>query len=124
MSLSGCGEPSFPAWQVTMEEVPGVIYRFSSADATSSSPIVMTVEGREPTDTDQRLRTRLIRKWVAFHAPPDGTMVAWASAMCGEKRKEGEFPGCDIFIINDPTTGKEVDYYFYAGNWPVGRMSK
>jgi hypothetical protein len=87
------------------------IYRFSSADATSSSPVVMTVEGREPTATDPR--------WVASHAPSGATMAGW-----GVKRKESEFPGCDVFVVNDSATGKEVGYYFYAGNWLIGRTEK
>ncbi len=44
-------------------------------------------------------------------------MDHWASAKCGLKRKR-DFPGCDIFAINVPSTGEKIDYYFYAGNWP------
>jgi hypothetical protein len=98
-----------------MEEAPGVVYRFSAADATGASPVIMTVDGREPNATDKPLQLRLIRKWVAAHAPSGGRMSHWATALCDVKR-EGEFPGCHVFAINGPS-GNEIDYYFYAGNW-------
>jgi hypothetical protein len=115
LSLSGCGEPEFPAWQTTMEEAPGVVYLFSAAEATSGSPVIMTVQGRELRMTDRPLQLRLIRKWVGAHAPMGSTMTHWASALCDVKR-EGEFPGCHVFGINDPA-GKAIEYYFYDGNW-------
>jgi hypothetical protein len=77
----------------------------------------MTIADREPTVTDSRFRTRLIRRWVASHAPPDSTMAYWADAQCNVHRKD-EFPGCDIFAVNVHSEGKQLEYYFYAGNWP------
>jgi len=44
-------------------------------------------------------------------------MTSWGSAQCGLER-EGEFPGCDVFSTKVPSTGENIDYYFYAGNWP------
>jgi hypothetical protein len=114
--LSGCGEPKYPAWEVTLDEAPGVVYRFSAADATRASPVFMSVQGREPTPEDIKLRTRLIRRWTAAHAPQGATFAYWGSSMCGLQRK-GEFPGCDIFAINIPATRDAVPLYFYAGNW-------
>jgi hypothetical protein len=81
----------------------------------------MSIKGREPTPNDSAVRTRLIRRWVAAHAPEGATMESWGSAKCGLARK-GEFPGCDIFAINVPSTGEKIDYYFYAGNWETGRL--
>jgi hypothetical protein len=40
------------------------------------------------------------------------------SAMCGLKR-ESELPACDVMIINVPGSEKQVEYYFYDGNWPT-----
>jgi hypothetical protein len=98
-----------------MEEAPGVVYLFSAADATAHSPVIMTVKGRELTLADRPLQLRLIRKWVGAHAPRDSRMTHWASAMCDVKR-DGEFPGCHVFGIDDPA-GKAIEYYFYDGNW-------
>jgi hypothetical protein len=113
--LSGCGEPEFPAWETTMDEAPGVVYKFSAADATSASPVIMTVAGRALNSADKPLQMRLIRKWVGAHAPAGATMSNWALAMCDVKR-EGEFPGCHVFVLNTPA-GKKIGYYFYDGNW-------
>ena len=58
LSLNGCGEPRYPASEVMLDEAPRVTYRFSAADATNSSPVFMTVQGREPTASDIAVRTR------------------------------------------------------------------
>jgi hypothetical protein len=115
--LNGCGEPKYSAWEVSLDETPGVKYLFSAADATRSSPVFMGIQGREPTTADAAFQMRLIRRWVAAHAPEDSTFAYWASDECGLKRK-GEFPGCHIFAINLPGTNKAVEFYFYGGNWP------
>jgi hypothetical protein len=115
--LSGCGEPKYQPMEITLDEAPGITFQFSAANATDSSPVFMSIKGREPTPDDSAFRTCLIRRWVAAHAPEGATMDSWGSAECGLKRK-GEFPGCDIFAINVPSTGKKIEYYFYGGNWP------
>lgn len=117
--VAGCESAAYPAFETTIAEAPGVVYRFSSAPASSSSPIFMSIEGRDPTSNDRAVRTQLIRKWVAAHAPEGATMANWGSAMCGTERP-GEFPGCDILAVNTPS-GRTVEYYFYAGNWPFGQ---
>jgi hypothetical protein len=116
-TLSGCGQPKYPPMEITLDETPGITYQFSAANATHSSPVFMSIKGRQPTPADSAVRTRLIRRWVAAHAPEGSTMDSWGSAKCGLERK-GEFPGCGIFAINVPRTGERIDYYFYAGNWP------
>jgi hypothetical protein len=117
IGLSGCGEPKYAAAKLTMDETPGVVYRFSAADATSASPVFIDIEGREIAPSDRPIRTKLIRLWVAEHAPKDSIMRGWASAECGLERP-GEFSGCDIFSTKVTSTGEEIDYFFYAGNWP------
>ena len=115
--LSGCGKPTYRPMEIALDEAPGITFQFSAADATRSSPVFMSIKGREPTPGDSAFRTRLIRRWVAAHAPEGATMDYWGSAECGLKRK-GEFPGCDIFAIKVPSTGENIEYYFYGGNWP------
>jgi hypothetical protein len=116
-TLSGCGKPTYQPMEIILDEAPGITFQFSAADATHSSPVFMSIKGREPTPNDSAFRTRLIRRWVAAHAPEGAAMDSWGSAVCGLKRK-GEFPGCDIFAIKVPSTGEKIEYYFYGGNWP------
>ena len=115
--LSGCGDPKYQGMEITLDETPGITYQFSAADATHSSPVFMSIKGREPTPADSAFRARLIRRWVAAHAPEGAKFDSWGSAKCRLKRK-GEFPGCDIFAINVPSSAEPIEYYFYAGNWP------
>src|SRR5258708_4565620 len=115
--LSGCRQRNYEAMEITADETPRVTHQFSAAEATRSSPVFMSIKGREPTPDDRAVRTSLIRRWVAAHATEGARMEAWGSAECGLKRKN-EFPGCDIFAIKVPSTGEKIDYYFYGGNWP------
>ena len=114
---TGCGEPRYPAVEVTLDEYPGVTFQMSAADATSASPVVTTVKGRELTAEDGAHRIRLQRRWVAMHAPEGSSLAAMGSAICGVERK-GEFPGCDIVFVQAPGMKEETEYFFYDGNWP------
>jgi hypothetical protein len=103
--------------EIALDETPGITYQFSAADASHSSPVFMSIKGREPTADDRAVRTRLIRRWVAAHAPQGAIMDSWGSATCGSEKKD-QFAGCDTFAVNVPSTGEKFEYYFYAGNWP------
>jgi hypothetical protein len=116
--LSACGAPRYAACTTSMAEMPGVTYEFSAGDATNASPIFMSVAGRDPTPDDMKIRTRLIRSWVAEHAPIGATFSSWGSAKCAMERA-GEFPGCDMLTVNLPS-GEQMTFYFYAGNWYRG----
>src|SRR6266702_408530 len=117
LSQAACGKPKYPAFEVTSDDNPSVTFHFSAADATSSSPVIITVPGRELTIDDGTHRISLQRHWVALHVPKESSLVGMGSARCGIKR-DGEFPGCDVMFVELPGTKKEVEYYFYDGNWP------
>ena len=115
--LTGCGHPKYDAFEVTDHENPALTFRFSAADATSASPVIISVPGRELTPGDGSHRLSLQKYWVATHAPKGASFVAFGSAMCNVKR-QGEFPGCDVMIVKAPGRDEQLEYYFYDGNWP------
>jgi hypothetical protein len=116
LSQTACDNPKYEAVDITSDDNPSLKFHFSAADATRSAPVVMTVPGRELTVDDGKYRVRLQRHWVAIHVPRESSLLGMGSAMCGLKR-EGEFPHCDVMIIELPGTKKPVEYYFYLGNW-------
>jgi len=120
LEQTGCGEPRYPAVEVALDEYPGVTFHMSASDATSASPVITTVKGRELSAEDGAHRIKLQRRWVAMHAPEGSTLAAMGSAMCGVERK-GEFPGCDIMFVQAPGANEETEYFFYDGNWPFAK---
>jgi hypothetical protein len=116
--LLGCGEARYAAFEVTLEEAPGEKFLLSAGDATISSPIFVSIEGREPTVADKRYRMQVEKRWVAAHVPEGATFAYYGSAECKVTRREGEFPGCEIIAIEVPAKHETIAYHFYVGNWP------
>jgi hypothetical protein len=107
----------FQGFGVTSHEVAGLRFSFSEADASSSSPVVISVTGRELTDKDRVHRTSLQEYWLSINVPKHLRLRSHTLDEC-DYRRAGERPSCDHYTYQDPATGKEFDYYIYVGNWP------
>jgi hypothetical protein len=119
LSTSGVGaaEPKYAGFDVTDHDNPKVSFTFSSGDATSTSPIVITIPGRKLMNADRVHRVDLQKHWLSIHVPKGARFVGRTLSECGLKR-EGEFPACDRYVFEDSATKKEMVFYIYAGNWP------
>jgi hypothetical protein len=118
LAVSSCGEPKYPAFEVTSRENPADKFHFSAADATSSSPVVMTAVGRELTLADRKHRVNLQKRWAAEYIPENLSFLSYGTAECGLKRKD-EMSVCFVMDFEDPVAKEQVTYYFYGGNWPL-----
>lgn len=110
-------EPKYPGLEVTDHDNPEVSFSFSAGDATSTSPIVISVPGRKLTNDDRRHRVNLQKHWLSLHVPKDARLVSRALVECGLKRKD-EYAACDRYVFEDPGLKKQLEYYIYVGNWP------
>lgn len=111
------GTARYAGFDVTSREDPAVTFHFSDADATSASPVVITIPGRKLTNDDRTYRVSLQKHWLSLNVPKGFRFVARVLGKC-ELKREGEFPFCDIYSFEDPDTKKQTDYYIYVGNWP------
>jgi hypothetical protein len=107
----------FQAFGVTSHKVAGLKFNFSEADASSSSPVVISATGRELTNEDRADRTSLQQYWLSINVPKNLTLRSHTLDQCDYKRT-GESPSCDHYIYQDPATREEFHYYIYVGNWP------
>jgi hypothetical protein len=116
--LVACGEPKYPAFEVTARDEPTLTYQFSAADATSTSPVVMSAKGRELTLDDRENRVDLQKVWLSRNAPKNLEFLSYGSAECHFAANGGP-PFCFVMNFRDPTADREITYYFYGGNWPI-----
>jgi hypothetical protein len=110
-------ERKYAAFEVASHEEPKVTFRFSSADATSDSPIVISTPGRKLTNKDREHRVSLQKHWLSLHLPEQLRFVSRSLNECGLKRS-GEYPFCDLYVFEDPVSKETFEYYIYTGNWP------
>jgi hypothetical protein len=118
LSLLGCGNPRYEAYEVVIEDAPGERFLFSAGDASISSPIFVDIAGREPTLADKKYRMLVEKRWVAAHLPDGAQFTHYGSAECKVKPRKGEFPGCEIIGFELPATNEKIEYLFYVGHWP------
>lgn len=109
--------PKYSGFSVSLRDDPKTSFNFSSGDATSSSPIVISVSGRKLTDADRAHRVELQKLWLSQHVPSSAHLILRTLSDCGLNRK-GELPACDRYVFEDPATKQELIYYIYVGNWP------
>jgi hypothetical protein len=117
VSVAGAAEPKYPGFDVSDHDDPKVAFSFSAGDATSTSPIVITVPGRKLTNEDRKHRVDLQKHWISLHKPEGTVLVSRTLNRCGLKR-DGEYPFCDVYTFEDANTKKRHEFYIYVGNWP------
>ena len=110
-------EPKFKGFDVTSHDEPKVTFNFSASDATRDSPVVITIPGRKLTNADRKHRVSLQKHWLSLHVPESYDLVSRVLVECGLKNK-GEYPFCDLYEFEDPSTKKRYEYWIYVGNWP------
>ncbi len=109
--------PKYAGFDVTDHDDPKVSFSFSAADASSTSPIVISIPGRKLTNDDRQHRVDLQKHWLSLHVPKGARLISRSLNECGLMTK-GEYPYCDLYVFEDPVTGKQFEYYIYVGNWP------
>ena len=114
---AGVAEPKYTGFDVTNHDDPKVSFTFSPGDATSTSPIVITIPGRKLTNADRIYRVDLQKHWLSLHVPKGARLVSRTLNECGLKRV-GEYPFCDLYVFEDPVSKRRLEYYIYVGNWP------
>jgi hypothetical protein len=117
VSAAFAGAPRFPEFEVTSREDPKVTFLFSAADATTASPVVISVPARKLTDGEGKHRVSLQKYWLSINVPKDLKFLIRTLDNCEFKRKD-EQPICDHYVFEDPATKQRFDYYIYVGNWP------
>jgi hypothetical protein len=118
MFAAETNEVVYESFVVNPHDQKTLSFRFSSAPATSKSPIIITAVGRELTEKDRgKYRVDLQKVWLQHNVPKTYEFVARFLVECEFKRK-GEFNACDRYTLEDPKTKRCFDYYIYVGNWP------
>ena len=117
VGLALAGEPRYAGFEVTNRENAEVTFMFSAGDATSASPIIISIPGRKLTNADRVYRVDLQKHWVSLHAPEQAVFVSRSLKECGLERPE-EFPYCDVYVFKGPGADKRLEFYIYVGNWP------
>ncbi len=107
----------FKTFNVTSGEDPKVTFNFSEGYASSESPIVISVVGRQTVEADRTYRTSLQRHWLSINVPSSYKLDLRVMSECKLVR-EGEFSVCDYYRFIDPISKKTFVYYIYIGNWP------
>lgn len=102
----------FPGFVVHPHEGDGPEFEFSSAYATSASPIVVTVVGRKMKRSDGEFRTSLQRHWLAEHVLRTAELRIREQVLCDFGSGRGR---CDRYEFEPG--GDEHSYYFYLNNW-------
>ena len=116
-TAASAGTARYTGFDVTSHEDQKVTFHFSDADATSASPVVITIPGRKLTNGDRTYRVSLQKHWLSLNVPKGSRFVFRKLGRC-ELKREGEFPYCDIYEFEGPDTKKHTEYYIYVGNWP------
>ena len=109
--------PKFAGFDAKTDDGESPTFHLSDADATSSSPVVLSIPGRRLTNADRIYRVNLQKIWLSKYVPKALTFRSRSLVECAYKRR-GEYPFCDLYEFEDESTGKQVDYYIYVGNWP------
>jgi hypothetical protein len=117
VGTAASAEPKYAGFDVTDHEDPKMSFVFSSGDATSASPIVISAPGRRLTDADRVHRVDLQKHWLSLHVPKGARLLSRALVECGLTRKE-EFAACDRYVFEDPASKLPLEFYIYVGNWP------
>ena len=116
-AYAATGTQRFESFEVHRHDGVGPSFNYSSAAATSSDPVVITVVGRTMTSKDRQFRTDLQRNWLSTEVPKVFVFVGRDQVECALVRTH-EWPLCDRYSYVDPGTHVRHDYYFYLGNWP------
>ncbi|HEY0684006.1 MAG TPA: hypothetical protein VGD45_16870 [Steroidobacter sp.] len=107
----------YESFEVRSQDGTSPTFIFSAADATSESPIVISVPGRKLTEADRQHRVGLQKYWLSKNVPKDFEYRVRSLVECGLQRP-GEFAACDHYVFVDPKSEQEFHYYIYVGNWP------
>ncbi len=107
----------YSAFDVTSHDDPSISFHYSSGDATSASPIVITEVGHKITATDRHFFSSLRANWLSSHVGSELHFVGFGTAKCEFQLNE-EPPYCDVVEFEDQETKRSVAFYFYEGNWP------
>src|SRR5262249_37139873 len=76
-------EPRYAGFDVTDPVDPKVTFSFCAVDATSTSPLVLTIPGRKLTNDDRKHRVDLQKYWVSQHKPEGSLLVSRTLNECG-----------------------------------------
>jgi hypothetical protein len=109
-------DPKFPAFEVSLPDTNGVRFSFSAADASSASPVIISVRGRALKKEDRAYRVDLQKHWLSIHVPKNLKFKMRTLDRC-EYKRDVEFAGADHYVFEDGA-GHQFHYYFYVGNWP------
>ena len=109
--------PAFASFSVHGRGSDTPEFTYSSGSATSASPIVISVEGRDLKSKDRDYRVDLQKNWLSTNVPVSYELIVRDLVVC-EARKKSERPFCDRYEFENPATGESHEYFFYVGNWP------
>jgi hypothetical protein len=109
-------EPKFRAFEVSLHDAPDVRFSFSAADASSTSPVIISVPGRTLKREDRTHRVSLQKHWLSLNIPKDLSFRTRTLVPC-RYRRDGEFSAADRYVFED-AAGQQFEYFFYVGNWP------
>jgi Variant SH3 domain len=108
----------FESIQVRPDEAPKTsTFTFSSAAATSASPVVISIGHRKLSASDRKFRTWLQKYWLSANVPEYMTFVSRSLVSCEYKRKN-EYAFCDAYVFENPASGQKQSFFIYVGNWP------
>ena len=99
----------FQGFEVKLDAYPGVTFRFSDANASSSSPVVISIPGRGLTNEDRVHRTTLQKLWLSHNVPGHLTFRARFLSECDLKR-QGEYPYCDLYLYEEAFQNFNMGY--------------
>lgn len=116
-AYSQTDRPAFAAFSVHGRDASTPEFSYSSTSATATSPIVISVEGRDLKSKDRDYRVDLQKNWISTNVPANYELIVRDLVVC-KARKKSERPFCDRYEFEDPVTGESHDYFFYVGNWP------
>lgn len=111
-AATAAGREKFPGFVVHPHEGDGPEFEFSSAYATSASPVVIKVVGRKTKESDAEFRTSLQKHWLAENVPHTAELRMREQVLCDFGSGRGR---CDRYEFEPG--GDEHSYYFYLNNW-------
>ena len=110
--------PKFAQCTVNLWNDPKLRFSFSASNATAKDPIVISAPGRDLTKADRKHRIELQKAWLSKHVPKKLQITQRVLVEIPFKRKLDKFSAADLYVFEDPATGKEFKYHIYVGNWP------